>query len=49
MLDEYKMDETLGIMSEYSRSFHGHKFTKPAVYQREEGVTKLKLNLIIFQ
>ena len=30
------MDETLGIMSEYSRSFHGHKSTTPKVYQGEQ-------------
>ena len=30
------MDETLGIMSEYSRSFHGHKSVTPKVYQREQ-------------
>ena len=36
MLDEHKMDETLGTMSEYSRSFHAHaNRSKPAVYERE--------------
>lgn len=36
MLDEYKMDETLGTMSEYSRSYHAHaNRVKPAVYERE--------------
>ena len=47
MLDEYKMDETLGIMSEYSRSFHGHKFTKPAVYEREGYVTEVWLIILV--